>query len=404
MNDGYEKALNWAARTLAAWPHAAGSQVYIQERESVGHSMWENQPAQHPGVFFRIGKADWERRRREIENRPSWKLAPEAATHLVFYPAIGKTGAWGWVTSNSEPEALCQESEERHMKGWGRCTPTVSKPKFHGELLGTWPEDGIEARPEAEAPEGQMSEAEFLDAVADCLPKPSDPHFEGKKARLKAVIEDFDLDTAKQCPPDARQEFLDMLTGKTPIPSYDPQQVETEARPAAEEPTPEHRRSGVIHGRLLSITLDGKEMSSLAEALGDAADQMAGFDVAEELADFDAANDLLDAWGDIDHPYNPLADALVGAYKQAAFGKGKERHANDLPFGDQPMQTISELLNSGDGMAYQVIKKVQESTRMDTDAAIRELYGAIVYAAGMIVRLEGIREAEETEEEDEFDV
>ncbi len=314
MNDGYEKALNWAARTLAAWPHAAGSQVYIQERESVGHSMWENQPAQHPGVFFRIGKADWERRRREIENRPSWKLAPEAATHLVFYPAIGKTGAWGWVTSSSEPEALGLDSEEQHMKGWGRCTPTVSKPKFHGELLGTWPEDGIEARPEEQ------------------------------------------------------------------------------------KPTPEHRRSGVIHGRLLSITLDGKEMSSLAEALGDAADQMAGFDVAEELADFDAANDLLDAWGDIDHPYNPLADALVGAYKQAAFGKGKERHANDLPFGDQPMQTISELLNSGDGMAYQVIKKVQESTRMGPDAAIRELYGAIVYAAGMIVRLEN-----QPEDDAEFD-
>lgn len=98
-------------------------------------------------------------------------------------------------------------------------------------------------------------------------------------------------------------------------------------------------------------------------------------------------DDIVVAFFDAGHPYHNLAEALIGAYQQAAFGKGKERHANDLPFHDQPMQRISNLLDSPDGMAYQVIKKVQESLRMGPTAAERELYGAIVYAAGMIVRL-----------------
>lgn len=102
----------------------------------------------------------------------------------------------------------------------------------------------------------------------------------------------------------------------------------------------------------------------------------------------EAVGDFVDALHTPEHPYYLLAQALFGAYRQSAHGKGKERHANDLPFNEQPMQAISDLIGSGDGMAYQVVKKVQESLRMDRDAAIRELHGAIVYAAGMIVRLQ----------------
>lgn len=85
--------------------------------------------------------------------------------------------------------------------------------------------------------------------------------------------------------------------------------------------------------------------------------------------------------------YQELADILQAAYDQAARGKGKERHANDLPFKDQRMQVISDLLDSDDGMAYQVIKKLTEGLQFkDPAAREKELLGSIVYIAGILVR------------------
>ncbi len=86
--------------------------------------------------------------------------------------------------------------------------------------------------------------------------------------------------------------------------------------------------------------------------------------------------------------YESLAGVLRRAYDQAAQGKGAERHANSLPFDKQPMQSISTLLNDHTGLLYQAIKKIQESTRMDKDAAVRELLGAINYCAGAVIFLE----------------
>lgn len=86
--------------------------------------------------------------------------------------------------------------------------------------------------------------------------------------------------------------------------------------------------------------------------------------------------------------YTSLQDVLDRAWQQAACGKGAERHGNSLSFVEQPMQTISDLLHGQQGMLFQAIKKIQESNRMGTDAAIRELLGAIVYVAGAIIWLE----------------
>lgn len=87
--------------------------------------------------------------------------------------------------------------------------------------------------------------------------------------------------------------------------------------------------------------------------------------------------------------YEELAGVLVRAYDQAAIGKGKERHANDAAFVNQPMQTISDLLDSDAGMAFQAIKKIQEARRLPTrEAQVRELLGAINYVAGMVLWLE----------------
>lgn len=86
--------------------------------------------------------------------------------------------------------------------------------------------------------------------------------------------------------------------------------------------------------------------------------------------------------------YHALSDVLARAYEQAAKGKGAVRHADGRPFTEQPMQTISELLGTHEGLLYQAMKKIQESNRMDKDAAIRELLGAINYLAGAIIFLE----------------
>lgn len=101
--------------------------------------------------------------------------------------------------------------------------------------------------------------------------------------------------------------------------------------------------------------------------------------------------------------YERLASALRAAYRQAAIGKGKERHANDLPFHEQPMQDLIRL----NGLGYatgQAGKKASEARGFMANAdksqcasaaqrAIFELYGAIVYLAGAIIALE---DAEET--------
>ena len=86
--------------------------------------------------------------------------------------------------------------------------------------------------------------------------------------------------------------------------------------------------------------------------------------------------------------YHSLADVLARAYAQAAKGKGAVRHADGRPFTEQPMQTISELLGTHEGLLYQAMKKIQESNRLEKEPAIRELLGAINYLAGAIIFLE----------------
>jgi hypothetical protein len=77
----------------------------------------------------------------------------------------------------------------------------------------------------------------------------------------------------------------------------------------------------------------------------------------------------------------------VRAFNQACTGKGYERHANGLPFDQQPMQKLCELYGVGFALG-QAAKKAQESQRLERDAAVRELLGAINYLAGAIIFLE----------------
>ena len=82
--------------------------------------------------------------------------------------------------------------------------------------------------------------------------------------------------------------------------------------------------------------------------------------------------------------YEPLADELAMALWQSQGGKGAERHGNNKPFLQQPLMELARMCGPG-GPAQQVMKKTQEALGMfergETDRAIAELHGAIVYAA-----------------------
>lgn len=90
----------------------------------------------------------------------------------------------------------------------------------------------------------------------------------------------------------------------------------------------------------------------------------------------------------VDPNYESLAAVLRAAYDQAATGKGAERHGNGLAFDVQPMQKISWLLGSADGMAFQACKKVAEGLKLPTlERQEREILGAINYLAGIVIFL-----------------
>lgn len=84
--------------------------------------------------------------------------------------------------------------------------------------------------------------------------------------------------------------------------------------------------------------------------------------------------------------YLPLLRTFLGALEQAAYGKGRERHANDRPFTEQPILTMARMLDSDAGLAQQVIKKTIEARSLPSKTArINELRGTLVYAAAMIL-------------------
>lgn len=88
--------------------------------------------------------------------------------------------------------------------------------------------------------------------------------------------------------------------------------------------------------------------------------------------------------------YEQLAQVLRDTYRQAAVGKGKERHANELPFHEQPMQQIARRRGIG-FILGQADKKSEEAQGMlergERDKAIHELLGAIVYLSGAVIHI-----------------
>jgi hypothetical protein len=94
---------------------------------------------------------------------------------------------------------------------------------------------------------------------------------------------------------------------------------------------------------------------------------------------------------DITAKMNATADMLEDAYFDLAAwlqGKGAERHGGGKPFDRQPMMEISRMLGGPSGCFYQAMKKTQEASRMEPEAAKREILGAINYLAGAYLLLD----------------
>jgi hypothetical protein len=78
--------------------------------------------------------------------------------------------------------------------------------------------------------------------------------------------------------------------------------------------------------------------------------------------------------------YLPLMETLQLAYLRSSRGKGKDRHATDNPFLEQPIITEGEHFGIGPHL-YQIRKKALEIQRLHEIAAMNELLDIIVYAA-----------------------
>lgn len=90
---------------------------------------------------------------------------------------------------------------------------------------------------------------------------------------------------------------------------------------------------------------------------------------------------------DFDPKYASLRGVLDEAYLHASTGKGKVRHGKSgLPFEEQRMLSITRLLDSEAGLAYQACKKVSEGLDLPTlNARVAEMLGAINYIAGIVI-------------------
>lgn len=104
------------------------------------------------------------------------------------------------------------------------------------------------------------------------------------------------------------------------------------------------------------------------------------------MEDVARASERVAQWRNESH-YTTLRAILDAAFNHAATGKGKERHARDLPFDDQPMLETTRLVGSGFPLG-QAIKKAGEAAGMiergELSAAEAECLGAINYLAGAV--------------------
>jgi len=83
--------------------------------------------------------------------------------------------------------------------------------------------------------------------------------------------------------------------------------------------------------------------------------------------------------------YESLEQILSMALHQASEGKGRDRHANGMPFERQRMQQICDAQGHVGFCVGQVVKKTLEAEPLDAEEAASDILGAINYLAGMLI-------------------
>lgn len=115
-----------------------------------------------------------------------------------------------------------------------------------------------------------------------------------------------------------------------------------------------------------------------------------------EAANSDGHMDAQGMWHCPRDPYTTLRAILDAAFDHAAIGKGRERHARDLPFDKQPMLETTRLVGPGFPLG-QAIKKAGEAAGMiergQMDMAEAECLGAINYLAGAVAWMREVKAA-----------
>lgn len=92
--------------------------------------------------------------------------------------------------------------------------------------------------------------------------------------------------------------------------------------------------------------------------------------------------------------YDSLSDVLQRAFDQAAHGKGAQRHARIAErFEDQVILEGAARFGTG-ALLFQAYKKSEESQRMSTQPAVKELLGAINYLAAAVIERERLGDVE----------
>lgn len=86
--------------------------------------------------------------------------------------------------------------------------------------------------------------------------------------------------------------------------------------------------------------------------------------------------------------YQSLRAVFSDAAVHASEGKGKDRHATDVPYEDQLSTWINKQLGTNHFAIGQAVKKLIESTRLEPEHARSELLGALNYAATAVIVLD----------------
>ena len=156
-----ETDLDWLARNVHVWPagdHQPWCYVYWKggQRAVSGNCITVIQPC------VRVEMSDWLARRAELQNKPSWKDAPEWGEWL----AQDEDGEWKWLAG----------LPGEYVDGW---TAVKIKGCCKGSALGDW-RGTLEKRPEQaefeqfvsmEDAQQELSELEMLAKVSHLISK-----------------------------------------------------------------------------------------------------------------------------------------------------------------------------------------------------------------------------------------